>query len=91
MEVKRSYTGILTEKKELKSGKKNDGTPWVNQEFLIRTDDKYPKTILFVAKAKAVDYLANKKVDDKIEVYFELDSKSTDKGTFTTATALKIV
>lgn len=91
MNAVKSYSGVLTEKKELKTGLKQDNTKWFNQEFIIKTNGKYPKTILFVAKAKAVEYLEKKNLGDEITVDFELDSKSTSSGTFTTATAVKIV
>lgn len=69
------YSGVITEKKERKSGTTKDGKDWVNQEFLIRTADQYPRTILFLAKGKVLDYLDKHNEGDTVEVCYNLESK----------------
>ena len=55
------------------------GETWVKQEFQIRTDDKYPALISFIAFNTAQDQLSRCKVDDKVMVYFNVNSRQFTK------------
>ena len=55
------------------------GETWVKQEFQIRTDDKYPALVSFIAFNTAQDQLSRCKVDDKVMVYFNVNSRQFTK------------
>lgn len=84
------YSGVLTEKKERKSGTTRDGKEWANQEFLIKTEGQYPKTILFLAKGKVLEYLNKKNEGDNVEVCYELESREHKGVVYQSAIAWSI-
>lgn len=85
-----SYSGVITEKKEKKSGVTKDNKDWVNQDFIIQTNDKYPKIIKFTAKSNTIDSLDFKQVGESVSVDFIIEGKEYNGVVYNNVIATKI-
>jgi hypothetical protein len=66
------------------------GETWVKQNFLIRTIEQYPQLVEFATFNASQDMLSRCKVDDTVNVYFNLKSREYNGKYYTEATAYKI-
>ena len=79
------FIGIVTEKKELKSGiSKAKGTPWNSQDFIVETVEQYPQRAIFSLFGDKTDLLQNIEINQPVTVKFNLSLNvfTTEKGTF---------
>ncbi len=79
------FIGIVTEKKELKSGiSKAKGTAWTSQDFIIETVEQYPQRAIFSLFGDKTDLLQNIEINQPVTVKFNLSLNvfTTEKGTF---------
>ena len=82
-------TGTITQKLAKQSGKSANGE-WQKQEFVITTDDQYPKTVCFSAFNNKVDALDNYKQGQKVEVHFNVSSREYNSKWYTELQMWKI-
>ncbi len=85
-----SYTGEITQIYEKKSGTSQNGKEWANQEFLIQTSDKYPKTIKFIAMGKAVEDLEKFREGNTVTVEFKIEAKEYKGVMYNNVIATKV-
>lgn len=74
---------------ELKSGTSKAGNGWKSQDFLIETDEKYPKKIVFTVFSH-VDMIEGVKAGDIVDVNFEIESREWNGKWFTQAKAIGV-
>jgi hypothetical protein len=73
----------------VQTGTGKNGT-WTKQDFIIETDDQYPKKVLFSAWGdKATDF-DRYKVGDKLTVSFNAESREYNEKWYTELRAWKI-
>lgn len=82
-------TGTITQKLAKQSGKSANGD-WQKQEFVIQTDDQYPKSVCFSAFNNKVDALENYKQGQKVEVHFNVSSREYNSKWYTELQMWKI-
>jgi hypothetical protein len=52
------------------------GENWIKQTFQIRTDSDYPKNVAFITFNSGQEQLSRCKVDDRVTIYFNPESRS---------------
>jgi len=83
-------TGKITHILDPQSGTSANGD-WKKQEFVIETENQYPKHIKFLCFGKAVDLVENLNIDDNVTVSFNLESREYNEKWYTDAKAWRIV
>lgn len=63
----------------LEIGNAIQGENWIKQDFTIRTEDKYPVLINFIAFNSAQEQLSRCKINDQVSVWFNIESRSFEK------------
>lgn len=63
---------------------------WVKQEFVIETNDQYPKKICCSAWGDKAEALKNYREGDEIKVFFNLESREYNERWYTDVRAWKI-
>jgi hypothetical protein len=71
------------------SGQGKNGT-WVKQEFIIETEDQFPKKICFSAWGDKVSDIKNLSTGEKITVSFNPESREFNNKWYTDLRAWKI-
>lgn len=66
------------------------GETWIKQNFLIRTNDNYPQLVEFMTFNAAQDMLSRCKVEDTVNVYFNVKSREYQGKYYTELTAYRI-
>lgn len=84
MEIKGKIIHILDEK----SGKSANGT-WRKQEFVLETDNQYPKKICFMAWGDKIDQFAIKQ-GETVTVSIDLESREYNGRWYTDVKAWKV-
>jgi hypothetical protein len=84
-------TGKLTNILNPVSGISKSGKDWNKQDFVITTDDKYPKEICFTLFGDKTDLISNIKLGDEIEVFFNLESREYEGRYFHNVLAWKVI
>lgn len=69
-------------------GKNGD---WVKQDFIIETQDQYPKKICCTTWGTVATNMDSYKVGDKVTVHYNLESREYNEKWFTEAKAWKVV
>ena len=64
---------------------------WVKQEFIIETQDQYPKKICCTTWGAVASNMDSYKVGDKVTVHYNLESREYNEKWFTEAKAWKVV
>jgi len=82
--------GKLIQVLPLQSGVSKAGNEWSKQEFVIETDEQFPKKACFILFGNKVSLLAGFKVGDQVEVSFNLESREFNGKWYTDANAWKI-
>jgi hypothetical protein len=67
-------TGTITKIYKTQTGTSKSGTTWQKREFVLKTDDQYPKTICFSVFSH-VDILDNLSEGQAIKVNFSIESR----------------
>ena len=69
-------SGKVTHKGSIETVTGKDGTEYKSLEFVIKVpDDKYPKSLAFKAKGKAIEKAEKIKVGDEVKVMFNVSSR----------------
>jgi len=82
-------TGIILKKLPLQSGESANG-PWQRQEFIVQTEDQYPKTVCFSLWGKNVDDLSRYAEQDRVKVFFDVSSREYNERWYTDLRAWRI-
>lgn len=82
-------TGKLILILNLQTGQGKNGT-WQKQDFVIETNDQYPKKICFSAWADKVDELSRYKTGDVLKVFFDVQSREYNGKWYTDLRAWRI-
>lgn len=82
-------TGIITKILPKQSGKSSNGE-WQKQEFVITTEDQYPKIVCFNTWGAKVDDLVNFSERDRVKVHFDVSSREYNEKYYTELRAWKI-
>lgn len=89
-----SNLSIEGEVKEIltpESGTSKAGKDWNKQEFVIETNDQYPKPVCFTCFGDKTDLISNIKVGDSVEVGFNVESREYNGRYFHNINAWKVV
>jgi hypothetical protein len=57
------------------SGVSKSGKEWNKQEFVVETEEQYPKNICFTLFNANTDFLSGVQVNDKVSVLFSVESR----------------
>ncbi|MFV0345211.1 MAG: DUF3127 domain-containing protein [Bacteroidales bacterium] len=71
LSVKGKITQLLTEQ----SGTSKAGKEWKKQEFVIESDEQFPKSICFTLFGDKTALVAEVAIGDIVEVFFNLESR----------------
>lgn len=83
-------TGKLVKLLPVQSGEGKNGT-WRKMEFVIETDGKYPKQIVFAAfKDEKIEQVERRRIGETITVKFDLESREFNDKYYTNANAYSI-
>lgn len=82
-------TGIILKKLPVQSGESANG-PWQRQEFIVQTEDQYPKTVCFSLWGKSVDDLNRYSENDRVKVFFDVSSREYNERWYTDLRAWRI-
>ena len=85
MEIKGKIISILP----LASGTSAKG-PWKKQEYILQTNEQYPKKICFVVWGEKIDEYALKD-NDSVEVSIDIESREFNGRWYTDVKAWKVV
>jgi hypothetical protein len=87
LSVKGKVTKILPEE----TGTSKAGKEWKKQEFVIKTDDQYPKDVCFTLFGDKTDLLSKVSVDNEVSVSFNVESREYNGKWFHNINAWKIL
>lgn len=82
--------GKLIQKLELQSGMSKTGSSWQKQEFVIETDEQYPKKVCANLWGDKIDMLSVINIGDKVTLSFNLESREYNGKWYTDVKAWKI-
>lgn len=82
--------GKLIQKLELQSGMSKTGSSWQKQEFVIETDEQYPKKVCVNLWGDKIDMLSAINIGDKVTLSFNLESREYNGKWYTDVKAWKI-
>lgn len=82
--------GILREKLAPQQGTSKAGNPWMKQEFVIETQEQYPKKICANLWGDRTDMLNQFEVGHLVKVSFDLESREFNGKWYTDVKAWKI-
>jgi hypothetical protein len=86
LEISGKVVKILQEQ----SGEGKNGR-WVKQEFVIETEDQFPKKVCFSTWGDKTDQLKQLTVGDAVSVSFNVESREYNERWYTDLRAWKIV
>jgi len=72
------------------SGVSRAGKEWKKQEFVIETEDQFPKKICFTLFNDKSSLINDLSVDEEVEVYFNVESREYNGKWFHNINAWKI-
>jgi len=81
-------TGTVIDILEEQSGKSSKG-PWRKQDFIIKTDDQYPKTICITAWGDNIEQFDLSK-NEKITAHIDLQSREYNGRWYTDVKAWRV-
>lgn len=91
MENELKVKGKITHVLPLQSGTSKSGNEWKKQEFVIETNESYPKEICFTLFGDKVDaYGFDIEVGALVEVSFDVESREWNGRWFTECRAYKL-
>ena len=71
------------------SGAGKNGT-WVKQDFIIETDDQFPKKVCITAWGEKTDELKKLKLGERLKIAFNVESREYNEKWYTDVKAWKI-
>ena len=83
-------TGKIIQIMDETSGTSKTGNPWVKQEFVIETFDKFPRKVMISTMGDKVSELKKFKAGDQIKASLNLESREWNGRWFTDVRAWKI-
>jgi hypothetical protein len=81
--------GRIIQKLDLQKGSSARGE-WKKQEFIVETNDKFPKKVCISAWAEKVDDLVRFNVNDSVKVSINIESREYNGKWYTDVRAWKI-
>ena len=85
-----SVKGKVEQLLKPESGVSRAGKEWKKQEFILETDEQFPKKVCFTLFGDKVDLASGLSQGQEVEVSFNLDSREYNGRWFTNANAWKI-
>jgi len=85
-----SVKGKVEQILKAESGVSRAGKDWKKQEFVIETDEQFPRKVCFTLFGDKVDLLNGLKAGQEVEVSFNLESREFNGRWFTNVNAWKI-
>lgn len=85
-----SVKGKVEQLLKPESGVSRAGKEWKKQEFILETDEQFPKKVCFTLFGDKVDLANGLAQGQEVEVSFNLDSREYNGRWFTNANAWKI-
>lgn len=82
-------TGLIIKKLSLQTGTGANGN-WQKQDFVIQTEEQYPKKVCFSAWAQRVDDLSRFNDGDRVRVHFDVASREYNERWYTDLRAWRI-
>jgi hypothetical protein len=86
MDIKGRLIQILP----LQSGTSKTGNDWSKQEFVIETDEQFPKKVCFTLFGDKVSLLNGLSIGNQIEVAFNLESREFNGKWYSNINAWKV-
>ncbi len=83
-------TGRLIQKMQPVGGTSSKGNTWQKQEFVIETEDQYPRKICANLWGDKIDQLNQYNIGDLIKVSFDLESREFNGRWYTDVKAWKL-
>lgn len=90
MNMALEINGKLIQKLELQSGMSKSGSNWQKQEFIIETDEQYPKKICANLWGDKIDMLSSINIGDDVVLSFNLESREYNGKWYTDVKAWKL-
>lgn len=85
-----SVKGKVQQILQTQSGTSKAGKEWSKQEFVIETDDQYPKNVCFTLFGDKVSLLNGVSAGEEVEVSFNVESREYNGRWFHNINAWKI-
>lgn len=85
-----SVKGKIDQILEPQSGVSRAGKEWKKQDFVIETDEQFPRKVCFTLFGDKVDMVSDIAQGQEVEVSFNLESREYNGRWFTNANAWKI-
>ena len=85
-----SIKGKVQQILQTQSGTSKAGKEWSKQEFVIETDDQYPKSVCFTLFGDKVSLLNGISAGEEVEVSFNVESREYNGRWFHNINAWKI-
>ena len=85
-----SVKGKVEQILKAESGVSRAGNEWKKQEFVIETDEQFPRKVCFTLFGDKVDLVNGLTAGQEVEVSFNLDSREYNGRWFTNVNAWKI-
>lgn len=85
-----SVKGKVEQILKTESGVSRAGKEWKKQDFVIETEEQYPKKVCFTLFGEKVDLLNGVSAGQDIEVSFNIESREYNGRWFTNVNAWKI-
>lgn len=82
-------TGIIIKKLPVQSGTSANG-PWQKQDFVIQTEEQYPKQVCFSLWGQRVDDLSRYNENERVRVFFDVSSREYNERWYTDLRAWRI-
>lgn len=82
-------TGRIIQKLDMQKGTSAKGE-WKKQEFIVETNDKFPKKVCVSAWAEKVDDLSRFAINDIVKVSYNLESREYNGRWYTDVRSWKI-
>ena len=85
-----SIEGKVIEIVPVESGTSAAGKEWSKQEFVIETDDQYPKKVAFTLFGDKRTIISNLVIGNDVKVFFNLESREHNGRWFHNVNAWKV-
>lgn len=83
-------TGKLIRKLDLQEGVGKTGNNWRKQEFIIETQEQYPRKICANFWGDKIDMLSKANIDDEVKISFDIESREFNGKWYTDIKAWKL-
>lgn len=83
-------TGLVIEKLKQEEGVSKAGKPWSKQDFVIETEEQYPKKVCFTLFGDKTDLISRIDNGERVCVKFSIDSKEFNGRWFSNINAFGV-